>query len=64
MSEKKVKEVYDTIVQSIDQWFDFEVKDKLDGEISELYQDAVDNMSCVDGVEISNPEDHYCREFM
>lgn len=64
MSEKKIKEVYDTLVNSIDQWFDFEVKEKLDSEVSELYQDAVENMQEIDGVEISNPEDHYCREFM
>lgn len=63
LSEKRIKEVKDVLVQSIDQWFDFEVKDKLDDEIGYLYDNAVQTMPEVDGVEISNPEEHYCAEF-
>ena len=63
LSEKRVKEVKDTLENSIDQWFDFEVKDKIDEEVSELYQDAVETMTEVDGVEISNPSEHYCKDW-
>lgn len=63
LSEKRVKEVKDSLVNSIDQWFDFEVKDKIDEEVSELYQDAVENMTEVDGVEIINPSEHYCKDW-
>lgn len=64
LSEKRIKEVHDCVINSIDQWFDEDVKEKLDSAVSRLYQDSVEHYAEVDGVEISNPEDHYCREFM
>lgn len=61
LSEKRIKEVYDKLVNSIDEWFDKEVKDRLDNDVSRLYN----NVGCeIDGITIQNPEEFYCREFL
>ena len=61
LSEKKIKEVYDLLINSIDEWFDNEVKVRLDSDVSRLYN----NVGCeIEGVVIQNPEEYCCKEFM
>lgn len=60
LSERRIKEIFDTLVTSIDSWFDDTVEVQLDIEVSSLY-----NLSdcCVDGINIQNPNEFCCERF-
>ena len=60
LSEKKIKEIHDLLVTSIDAWFDETVVERLDSDVSRLY-----NLSacCIDGIDIQNPNEFCCERF-
>ena len=65
LSNKRVDEALQVLRDMLPEWLDFECKPKLDEAVSKLYQDEADKVySSVDGgVEISDPERFYCKEF-
>ena len=62
LSGKRVDEALQVLRDMLPEWLDFECKPKLDEEISRLYQKAADE-SGGGGVDISDPESFYCKEF-
>ena len=64
VSAKRVKEFEDLFNEMTEQWLDFTVKDKIDEAVSGLYQDHLINQTPTGGVEINNPAEFSCKEFM
>ena len=64
VSAKRIKEFEKTFNEVLDQWLDFSLKDEIDEAVSGLYQDRIDNQDFSSGVEIENPSEYSCKEFM
>lgn len=64
IGDKRVKEFEKTFSEVFNQWLDFTLKDELDMSVSNLYERAVDTGSSSVCVEIENPTEYYCKEFM
>lgn len=62
MSKKRTEEVKTLVIELIDQWFDFEVKEEMDCSLSILLQRAMDREEDF-GLEINNPDDFSCKYF-
>lgn len=63
VSDKRIKEFEQTFNEVFDQWADFTLKDEIDNAVDRLYQNELEN-SEYDGIEISNPDSYYCKEWM
>lgn len=61
VSKKRIKELEEYFADKLPEILDFGLKEKLDENISVLYQDRIENRIVEDmGLEIDNPESFYC----
>lgn len=64
ISKKRIKELEEFYNEKLPEILDFELKEKLDENISVLYEDRIENMIAGEtGVKINNPESFYCCEW-
>lgn len=64
VSSKRIEEFEHTFDEVLEQWLEFSLRDDLDEAISILYETSVDTDNTTEGVEISNPSEYSCKEFM
>lgn len=64
VSSKRIEEFERTFDEVLEQWLEFSLRDDLDEAISMLYENSVDTDNTTEGVEISNPSEYSCKEFM
>lgn len=63
ISNARINEFEQNFNELFDQWADFTLKDEIDCAVDMLYQNNAKDDS-FDGIEISNPENYYCKEYM
>lgn len=64
LSNKRIDEVIQLFREKMEELFDAEYVEKLDGAISRLYQnDADTHAESSEGVDIADPHSFYCKEF-
>lgn len=64
ISKKRIKELEEYFKEKLPEVLDFGLKEKLDENISVLYQDRIENRIAEEtGLEINNPESFYCCEW-
>lgn len=61
VSQKRIKE-FNELFSSCYEEFALHLKESLDESVSRLYQTDLDDRT-FDGIEISNPEEYYCKDW-
>lgn len=61
VSQKRIKE-FNELFSSCYEEFALHLKESLDESVSRLYQTDLDDIT-FDGLEISNPEEYYCKDW-
>lgn len=65
ISKKRIKELENYYNEKLPEILDFKLKEKLDENVSMLYQDRLENkiIEVETGLDINDPENFYCKEF-
>ena len=63
ISQKRKKEFEEHFRQEWSEFADFQLKEELDEQVSECYQNHLSDVDVDEGIEISDPENFCCKEW-